>query len=194
MRIGVTGGIGCGKSYVCHLLQTLSGMPLYDCDSEAKRLMQASASLRRQLQALVGEEVYDAGGHLDKAVMSRYLFADAEHAAKVNAIVHPAVKADFLAWAERQAADVLMESAILVEAGFRDVVDYLVVVDAPLELRIERAMQRDGASRQQVEARIRQQADPAILLQQADFIVVNDGRDLAPQLVDIPFMNFNNIQ
>ena len=180
MRIGITGGIGSGKSYVCHILAQQLGVPCYDCDREAKRLMHASPELRQQLQALVGAEVYDADGPLD--IMSRYLFADAAHAARVNAIVHPAVKADFLAWAAQQTTDVLMESAILVEAGFRDVVDYLVVVDAPLELRIERAMQRDGASRQQVEARIRQQLPAEELRKQADFIVLNDGRDLGPQL------------
>ena len=182
MRIGITGGIGSGKTYVCRLLEQQLGVPLYDCDREAKRLMHSSPELRRQLSALVGAEVYDADGHLDKAVMSRYLFADAAHAARVNAIVHPAVKDDFLAWAEQQATDVLMESAILVEAGMRDSIDCLVVVEAPLELRIERAMRRDAASRQQVEARIRQQMPAEELRNYADFIVVNDGRDLLPQL------------
>lgn len=182
MRIGITGGIGSGKSYVCHILAQQLGVPFYDCDREAKRLMHASPELRQQLQALVGAEVYDADGQLDKAVMSRYLFADAAHAARVNAIVHPAVKADFLAWAARQTTDVLMESAILVEAGFREVVDTLIVVEAPLELRIRRAMQRDGASREQVEARIRQQLPAEELRKQADFIIINDGRDLGPQL------------
>ena len=182
MRIGITGGIGSGKTYVCHLLEQRLGVPLYDCDREAKRLMHSSPELRRQLSALVGAEVYDADGHLDKAVMSRYLFADAAHAARVNAIVHPAVKADFLAWAAQQATDVLMESAILVEAGMRDSIDCLVVVEAPLELRIERAMRRDAASRQQVEARIRQQMPAEELRNYADFIVMNDGRDLLPQL------------
>lgn len=188
MRIGITGGIGSGKSYVCHLLAQRLGVPLYDCDREAKRLMHSSPELRRQLRELVGAEVYDADGHLDKAVMSRYLFADAVHAARVNAIVHPAVKADFLAWAAQQTTDVLMESAILVEAGFRDIVDCLIVVDAPQELRIRRAMQRDGASREQVEARIRQQMSAEELRKSADVIIVNDGRDLAPQLA--PIVNY----
>lgn len=188
MRIGITGGIGSGKTYVCRLLEQQLGVPLYDCDREAKRLMHSSPELRRQLSALVGAEVYDADGHLDKAVMSRYLFADAAHAARVNAIVHPAVKADFLAWAAQQATDVLMESAILVEAGMRDSIDCLVVVEAPLELRIERAMRRDAASRQQVEARIRQQMPAEELRNYADFIVMNDGRDLLPQLT--PIVNY----
>ena len=188
MRIGITGGIGSGKTYVCRLLEQQLGVPLYDCDREAKRLMHSSPELRRQLSALVGAAVYDANGHLDKAVMSRYLFADAAHAARVNAIVHPAVKADFLAWAAQQATDVLMESAILVEAGMRDSIDCLVVVEAPLELRIERAMRRDAASRQQVEARIRQQMPAEELRNYADFIVMNDGRDLLPQLT--PIVNY----
>ena len=185
MRIGVTGGIGSGKSYVCRMLESHFGLPVYDCDREAKRLMHTSPELRRRLQALVGDEAYDAEGRLDRAVMSRYLFADAAHVQAVNGIVHPAVKEDFLEWAERQHTDVVMESAILVEAGLRTIVDCLMVVEAPLELRIERAMQRDGATAEQVEARIRHQMPAEALREYADFVVINDGRDLLPQLQSV---------
>ncbi len=185
MIIGITGGIGSGKSYVCHLMKAYLQLACYDCDSEAKRLMHSSSLLRKQLQEVVGPQAYDSDGRLDKSVVSRYLFADTSHAERINAIVHPAVKADFQTWAERQTTDVLMESAILVEAGFRKLVDCLIVVDAPMELRIQRAMQRDGCSREQVMARIQQQMPQHLLNAEADLIINNDGRDLQPQIQQV---------
>lgn len=193
MRIGVTGGIGSGKSYVCRLLAQHWQMPVYDCDHEAKRLMNTSQTLCRQLKELIGEHAYDADGHIDKTVMSRYLFSDAAHVRAINAIVHPAVKSDFEAWAARHEGDVVMESAILVEAGLRDAVDLLIVIDAPLTLRLQRAMLRDGATEEQIRARIRHQMSPAALREQADYIVVNDGRSLMKQLTNI-IHSINKIQ
>lgn len=188
MRIGVTGGIGSGKSYVCRLLAQRWQLPVYDCDSAAKMLMVSSPHIRQQLQELVGDDVYDVGGQLNKGVMSRYLFADTAHVKAVNAIVHPAVKDDFEQWASQQTGDVVMESAILVEAGFAKAVDCLVVVEAPLALRIQRAMARDGATEEQVRARVRHQMTAEQLRAYADIIVVNDGRDLLSQLS--PIVNY----
>lgn len=181
----MTGGIGSGKSYVCRLLAQRWQLPVYDCDSAAKMLMVSSPHIRQQLQELVGDDVYDASGQLNKGVMSRYLFTDAAHVKAVNAIVHPAVKDDFEQWASRQTGDVVMESAILVEAGFAKAVDRLVVVEAPLALRIQRAMVRDGASEEQVQARIRHQMTAEQLRAYADIVIVNDGRDLLSQLSSI---------
>ena len=190
MRIGVTGGIGSGKSYVCRLLAQRWQLPVYDCDSAAKMLMVSSPHIRQQLQELVGDDVYDAGGQLNKGVMSRYLFADAAHVKAVNAIVHPAVKDNFELWASQQTGDVVMESAILVEAGFAKAVDCLVVVEAPLALRIQRAMARDGANEEQVRARVRHQMTAEQLRAYADIVVVNDGRDLLSQLS--PIVNYTS--
>ena len=184
MRIGITGGIGSGKSYVARQLSDQFGIPVYDSDREARRLMVASHDVREALVHLLGEDAYTPDGELCKPVVARYLFASAEHAAKVNAIVHPAVKADFLRWAQVCSCDVALESAILVEAGFQDVVDCLLVVTAPEELRLQRAMLRDGAGEEQVRRRMAQQAELQTLLQAADYIIVNDGRELQPQLVD----------
>ena len=190
MRIGVTGGIGSGKSYVCCLLAQRWQLPVYDCDSAAKMLMVSSPRIRQQLQELVGDDVYDVGGQLNKGVMSRYLFADAAHVKAVNAIVHPAVKDDFELWASQQTGDVVMESAILVEAGFAKAVDCLVVVEAPLALRIQRAMARDGATEEQVRARVRHQMTAEQLRAFADIVIVNDGRDLLSQLS--PIVNYTS--
>lgn len=182
MRIGITGGIGSGKSYVARRLSELCSVPVYDSDREARRLMEECEEVRAALIRLLGEEAYTPTGELCKPVVARFLFASAENAAAVNAIVHPAVKADFLRWAEEQEGDVLLESAILVEAGFQDVIDCLLAVSAPETLRLQRAMQRDGAGEEQIRERMAQQASEETTLQASDFVIINDGRDLLPQL------------
>lgn len=182
MRIGITGGIGCGKSYVARLLTSQFGIPVYDSDQEARRMMQESEEIRQKLVALLGDEAYDASGALCKPVVARYLFASEDHAATINAIVHPAVKADFVRWAVAQEGDVALESAILVEAGFHDVVDCLLLVTAPEELRLRRAMQRDGVGEEQVRQRMARQTAEDVRLRAADYVLINDGRDVVPQL------------
>lgn len=184
MRIGITGGIGAGKSYVSQLLQTL-GVRVYDCDAQAKRLMNESPELRQRLKALVGEGVYDEHG-LVRPVLADYLFASPEHAAKVNAIVHPVVRADFRHWTSIQdAMAVAMESAILYESGFDAEVDCVLFVDAPQELRIARAMRRDGTTRSQVERRIAMQHTDEYK-SRATWVCHNDGSaDLLCQLKEI---------
>ena len=186
MKIGITGGIGSGKSYVARLLTQEFGIPVYDCDREARRLMTEAVVIRQLLTALIGADAYFQDGSLNKARVADYLFASEENQQRVNAIVHPVVKADFCQWVQRQQAAVVgMESAILVEAGFQDVVDYLIVVEAPLDLRIQRTVLRDGTTRTQVEQRIARQCDDVLRLQAADYILVNDGRDLLPQLSEV---------
>lgn len=158
-RIGITGGIGTGKSYVCRQMAE-KGIPVYDCDREAKRLEEEDPQLRRAITELVGPDAYDAGGHLNRSAVAAWIFSDEEHLKALNALVHPAVKRDFEDWCKRQAAEtVVMESAILREAGMRDTVDEVWEVRAPLETRIRRVMERDRCTREQVEARIRRQKE-----------------------------------
>ena len=184
IKIGITGGIGSGKSYVARLLSQQFGIPVYDSDSQARRLMVESAEVCAALTQLLGPGTYSPAGSLQKTVVARYLFASVENAARINAIVHPAVKTDFLRWAAMQDGVAAIESAILLEAGFLDVVDYLMVVTAPEDLRIQRTMQRDGVGEEQVRQRMAQQASEQERLQAADYIIYNDGRDLLPQLQD----------
>ena len=149
------------------------GAALYDSDSRAKALMTESAELREALVAEFGEECY-ADGVLNRQYLASKVFGSAEQLARLNAIVHPAVKADFLQWAEEQEGDYcILESAILFESGFDAVVDKTVAVLAPLPLRIERAMQRDGATREQIEARVKAQMSDDDLAARADFAIVN---------------------
>lgn len=175
VRLGITGGIGSGKSYVAQMLQARWDVPVYDCDSEAKRLTAESDDIRTALTQLVGDHLWQQG-QMQKPVLAAYLFASPEHAAQVNAIIHPAVRRDFLRWADAHSRSpvVAIESAILCESGFHTLVDSILLVDAPLEVRLQRAMLRDGASRQQVMARMARQ-DSAQARQLARFTVINDG-------------------
>ena len=173
--IAITGGIGSGKSYVSVLLQA-AGIPVYNTDNEAKRLMLSDEGIRQDLIALLGEGVYTDGA-LNKPMLASYLFAGPENAARINAIVHPRVKADFRRWMEEQEGQEIvgLECAILFEAGFEDAVDAVVTVYAPEALRVERAMKRDGATEAQIRARIAAQMDEEEKCRLSDYIIYNDG-------------------
>ena len=169
MKTGITGGIGSGKSYVCKLLAQ-RGIEVYDCDAAAKRLIRTSLHLRQQLKALIGS--------LDKAAISRFLLASEENQQAVNAIVHPAVFQDF-----EESGMLWMESAILFESGADKLVDRVVVVTAPEEIRIERVMQRDGITREKALQWIARQWPQEQVKARADFEIVNDGQaDLNSQI------------
>ena len=178
--LGITGGIGSGKSYVSHLLE-LRGIPVYDTDREAKRLTESLPVIHQELEALLGEDVF-AEGRLNKPLLAAYLFDNHENAARVNAIIHPRVLNDFKEWAwrqERQGKDIVaMESAILFESGFYRVTDHVLVVEAPLEVRIARVMARDHAERVDVMQRIAAQMDDKERVGRADFVICNDGRTI----------------
>lgn len=187
IKIGITGGIGSGKSVVSRLLG-LMGVPVYIADDEAKHLMSTDAVIRRELTERVGKGVYAPDGTLNKPMLAAYIFGNSDHAGQVNGIVHPRVRDDFRAWVGRHVGAPLvgMESAILLEAGFRCEVDVVVMVYAPEEVRIERAMRRDASSRELIEKRIRSQMDDEDKRAQADFVIVNDGETpLIPQVVDL---------
>ncbi|MBR1963044.1 MAG: dephospho-CoA kinase [Alistipes sp.] len=172
IKVAICGGIGSGKSTVCKMFAE-RGVALYDSDARAKALMNESDELRKALVAEFGEECY-ADGALNRSYLASRVFGSEEQLAKLNSIVHPAVKADFLRWAEGQEGDFcILESAILFESGFDAVVDKTVAVLAPLPLRIERAMARDGASREQIEARVKAQMSDDELVARADFAIVN---------------------
>lgn len=183
VKIGITGGIGSGKSVVATLLR-LYGIPVYIADEESKRLTNSSPVIRRALVDLVGEAVYDADGKLDKPRLANFIFGQPEHLARVNAIIHPEVNRDFLDWSERQEkAFCAIESAILFESGFDRIVDVKLMVLAPLEIRLERAIARDHASREALERRIKSQMADEEKASRSDFVIHNDGwQALIPQV------------
>ena len=185
MKVGITGGIGSGKSTVCRLFAQ-KGIAVYDSDAAAKRLMQEDGALRRQLAGRFGEGTF-RDGVLDRAYLAGIVFADPQALANLNALVHPVVMRDFDAWAARQEGSyVILESAILFEAGLEGCVDKTVAVLAPRELRIERTCRRDGCGADQVVRRIAAQLDDDALSARADYVVVNIfEEDLEPAVVKL---------
>ena len=185
MKVGVTGGIGSGKSTVCRLFAQ-KGIAVYDSDAAAKWLLQEDGALRRQLAGRFGEGTF-RDGQLDRAYLAGIVFADPQALADLNALVHPVVMRDFDAWAARQEGSyVILESAILFEAGLEGSVDKTVAVLAPRELRIERTCRRDGCGADQVVRRIAAQLDDDALSARADYVVVNIfEEDLEPAVVKL---------
>ena len=171
-KVGLTGGIGSGKSKVAEFLCD-RGVAIYDSDSRAKELMASNEALRDALIAEFGQECYTAEG-LNRAWLAQRVFNNEAELAKLNAIVHPAVMRDFAEWAEAQEGNyVVLESAILLEAGLESHVDVVVAVMAPKELRLERAMLRDGALREQIEERMRNQMSDEERTDRAKYAIVN---------------------
>ena len=172
IKVAICGGIGSGKSTVCEMFAA-QGVAVYDSDSRAKALMNESEPLRKAIVEAFGEECY-AEGVLNRQYLASRVFSSEQQLAQLNAIVHPVVKEDFLRWAEVQEGDYcILESAILFESGFDELVDKTVAVLAPTPLRVERAMKRDGANREQIEARMKAQMSDDELVARSDFAIVN---------------------
>ena len=171
-KVGITGGIGSGKSTVCEMLAS-RGVAVYTADERAKALMATDAALRSSIIEAFGSDAYTAEG-LNRGFLAANVFASPEALARLNGLVHPAVMADFEAWAEQQEGDyVVLESAILFEAALDNRVDVSVAVMAPEALRLERAMARDGASEEQIRARMRNQLSDEERNVRAKFTIVN---------------------
>lgn len=186
LKIGITGGIGSGKSVVSRLLHQM-GVPVYYSDAESKRLTSSDAGIKSALCELLGDEVYK-DGILNKPFLASYLFASADNAKRIESIIHPVVKKDFIDWCIRnqQHPIVATESAILIESGFNSIVDKIILVTAPEDIRVIRAMNRDKATEVQVRARISAQMPDAAKEKYADYIIINDGvKPLIPQVLDI---------
>ena len=187
IKIGLTGGIGSGKSVVSHLLKTM-GIPVYIADDESKRITSTDAFIKQQLINLLGDEVY-INGVLNKNLLAAYIFSDAEHAKIVNEIIHPRVKEDFVKLVAKNTKHpvVAIESAILIEAGFTDEVDIVAMVYAPMDLRLQRLALRDSSSsKEQILKRIQSQMDDEKKKALADFVIVNDEQiPVIPQVVEL---------
>ena len=177
IKLGITGGIGSGKSFFSNLLLA-KGVPVFDSDSEAKKLMVSDESIIFALKALLGDEVY-VDGKLNKPMLASYIFSSSDNAEKINSIVHPCVKKAFLAWADEcfhsGHSIVAIESAILFESGFDDVVDCVVDVYAPADVRLARAVKRDSSTSEAVSKRMASQMDDEEKKRLADYCIVNDG-------------------
>ena len=170
--IGLTGGIGSGKSTVAEFFKELN-VPMYVSDIEAKKIMHKNPLVVASVKKLFGEEAY-LDGHLNRQYIAGIVFQDKSKLSALNAIVHPAVHNDFQEFCLRQKADyVVYESALLFENKSESQFDAVVLVVAPLELKIERIQKRDGATREEIEARIQNQLSDEIKMKKTDIILHN---------------------
>ena len=172
--IGLTGGIGSGKSLIARVLKHM-GYPVYIADTEAKRLMHSHPDIRREIIRRFGETVYTNTGILDKALLAQLIFTDAQALSAINAIVHPRVIEDFRQWSECQNSPlVFFESAILFEASLDHYFNHILCVTTSLETRIQRVMSRDHTTRDKVIDRLRNQMDEREKCRRADVVICND--------------------
>lgn len=176
LKVGITGGIGSGKSTVCKIFEAL-GIPVYYADDRAKWLMVHHPALRHAITQLFGEQAYEEE-KLNRAYIAQIAFNNPKKLQKLNAIVHPAVHQDGVNWNNQQTGVpyTLKEAALIFESGSYKQLDKVITVFAPKELRIQRIMARDNSSREAIEARMSKQMPEEEKLERADFIIYNDGR------------------
>lgn len=187
LRVGITGGIGSGKTTVCKIFEQL-GIPVYYADERAKLLMTTNKTVIAKLKKLFGAEAYLPDGELNRKRIAEIVFKDAEKLAKLNDIIHPAVQKDGENWHKRQrnVPYTLKETALLFEIGSQKFFEKTITVSAPREMRLQRTMQRDGQTQAQVEARMAKQMADEEKVQLTDFVIVNDGTKLLlPQVLAI---------
>jgi len=185
--LGITGGIGSGKSTVCKMFEIL-GAPVFNADAVARTLMNSNRKLKESLQALFGDEIYMSDGNLDRKKLASIIFAHPDSLQQVNELVHPVVREEFYNWKDiyKQSAYVIHEAAILFESGFNRLVDFTLLVSAPEEQRISRVMKRDGVSEENVRERMRNQWTEEKKAGMADLILDNDNRTLLiPKVLNI---------
>lgn len=186
LKVGITGGIGAGKSIVAKVFEKL-GVPVYYADARAKALMVTNENLVNQIKATFGEDIYKEN-ELDRAKLAQVVFNNTSKLEQLNKLVHPAVKEDFIAWANKHktAPYVLEEAAILFESGSYKLMDKVITVICPQDIRIKRVMERDGVTREAVLARMANQWKEEEKMALSDFIVQNDGEKLViPQVLAI---------
>ncbi len=187
MNIGITGGIGSGKSVVCNIFRQL-GIPVYEADSEAKKLYDTESEIIERIKKEISEEVFDKKGKVDKQKLSALVFGDDASLKKLNKIVHPYVIRHFEEWLKlhNMAPYILKEAAILFESGTDKGCDKIITVTAPVELRIQRTMQRDKRSKEEVEQIVEKQWSDDEKIKRSDFVIVNDEQQMViPQVLEI---------
>ena len=196
LKVGITGGIGSGKTTVCQIFEKL-GVPVYYADKRGKELMEDDKDLATAISREFGSTIY-TDGKLNKDVLAHIVFNDEEKLLKLNDLVHPVVFSDSSSWndilARKGYAYTLRESALLIESGSYRLLDKIIVVSTPEEDRIKRVMERDGATAEQVMARIRAQMPDEQKVKYADYIIFNDAiMELVTQVtkIHVDLMNIN---
>lgn len=184
-RLGITGGIGSGKSTVCRTFEIL-GIPVFYSDDVAREIMNTNDVLKTKLNAIVKQDVYNSG-LLDRQRLASLIFNDPDLLAEVNSLVHPYVFREFESWVDRQNTDyVILEAAILFEAHAESSVNRILAVTAPVEERIKRVISRNNMTRKQILDRIRNQISEKEMIERSDLIINNaENEMIIPQVIDI---------
>lgn len=185
IKVGITGGIGTGKSTVAKAFSVL-GIPVFNADDAAREIMNHNEELRKKIIALFGEQAYTGDG-LNRKFIAGIVFNDAYKLEQLNSIVHPVTIAAAEQWMQQQTtAYALKEAALMFESGAAGHLDYVIGVYAPIHLRMQRIMQRDNTSREEVLARINRQMDEDIKMKLCDFVIINDEQQaVIPQVLAV---------
>lgn len=185
--VGITGGIGSGKSVVCKVFEQL-GIPIYDADSAAKLLYDKFPELKQSIKELVSEDAIDKNGNVNRKKLAEIIFNSDEKLAILNKLVHPLVKLDFKNWVDSHKGYpyLIKEAAILFESGANKDCDNVITVISPIELRIERIRQRDKKTKTEIESIISRQLSDEELIKRSDFVIYNDEKQmLIPQVLKV---------
>jgi dephospho-CoA kinase len=186
LKVGITGGIGSGKTTVARVFQTL-GIPVYYADEAAKRLMNENAALKQQLVAIFSAKAYGVGGQLNRSWIAEQVFNDDKKLDALNALIHPATIADAERWmSKQQHAYAIKEAALMFETEAASNLNFIIGVSAPTNLRLQRAIDRDNSPKKAIEARMEKQLSPSIALKLCDAVIVNDNQQaILPQIMNI---------
>ena len=186
LKVGITGGIGSGKSVICQVFKLL-GAPVFEADTWAKKLVNSHPKIKNGLIDCYGPDIYSPNGTIDRKKLAGIIFTDSTEMQKVNGLIHPVVKQEFMTWADqRDSPYVIHEAAILFESGFYKMMDYTIVVTAPEHIRIDRVVQRDGSTFEAVKERINKQWNDEQKLKLASLEIKNDNKTLLiPQIIEI---------
>jgi dephospho-CoA kinase len=187
LKIGITGGIGCGKSTVCEVFKQL-GASVYNADIEAKKLTNSNIEIREKLIKSFGNDIYLKSGEIDRQKLSSIIFSSKSALTQVNSIIHPVVKQHFDNWLIKNAENIyiIKEAAILFESGAYKDMDFIVTVFAPENVRIKRVMERDGISKEIVQQKIANQLSDSEKVERSNYVIYNDGKHLIiPQILKL---------
>uniref|UniRef100_UPI0032171F69 dephospho-CoA kinase n=1 Tax=uncultured Draconibacterium sp. TaxID=1573823 RepID=UPI0032171F69 len=184
--VGITGGIGSGKSVVCSVFKLL-GVPVFEADLEAKRLINSSTEIKNGLIDLFGNDIYTQNDTIDRKKLAGIIFNDEVQLKKVNELIHPVVRSEFQKWVQKQNVPyVVHEAAILFESGFYKMMDFTILVSAPEQMRIKRVSSRDNVTAEQVKERIDKQWPNEKKRKLATIEIKNDNKELIlPQIIRI---------
>ncbi|WP_163325350.1 dephospho-CoA kinase [Draconibacterium mangrovi] len=186
LKIGITGGIGSGKSVICQVFKLL-GAPVFEADAWAKKLVNTHPEIKTGLIDWYGPDIYSPNGTIDRKKLAGIIFTDSTQLKKVNELIHPVVRQEFMIWADKQSSPyVVHEAAILFESGFYKMMDNTILVTAPENMRIDRVTKRDGSTIEAVKERMDKQWSDEQKRKLASKEIKNDNKTLLiPQLIEI---------